>query len=298
MRRVSLCCTPVDCVMVDEVHERGLDCDFLLLVLRDLVKQRRHTAFPLKVVLMSATIDASEFLNYFTVDPATGAALASNVVSAALFEIPGRTNFPIQEYWIDDLLQECSKIEQGPGGFRFRSVLDQKKLEPILGKGDEKNWSAQNWWETGSKKKHEYDPSIVCRCVEYISYIDPEPEGAAILIFAPGWREIQDTVKALEQLMMRGPSMRFEILRLHSTVPKHEQNRIFQRPPRGVRKVIVGSGLWDHVEFMEGRIFVSHRREVVVKAFYSCNVLVLRRGSTHAKKLSIYCAPIHTAVVE
>ena len=48
-------------VVVDEVHERSLDGDFLLIVLREAM--RRHPQ--LRVVLMSATLDADRFSAYF-----------------------------------------------------------------------------------------------------------------------------------------------------------------------------------------------------------------------------------------
>jgi HrpA-like RNA helicase len=48
-------------VVVDEVHERSLDTDFLLVLLRDVLKQRKD----LRVVLMSATLDADVFDRYF-----------------------------------------------------------------------------------------------------------------------------------------------------------------------------------------------------------------------------------------
>lgn len=48
-------------VIVDEVHERSLDSDFLLVLLRDLLPHRPT----LKVVLMSATLDAGAFERYF-----------------------------------------------------------------------------------------------------------------------------------------------------------------------------------------------------------------------------------------
>ena len=46
-------------VVVDEVHERSIDCDFLLLLLRRIM--RKNTA--VRVVLMSATVDAELFSN-------------------------------------------------------------------------------------------------------------------------------------------------------------------------------------------------------------------------------------------
>ena len=48
-------------VVVDEVHERSVDSDLLLLLLRDLAARRRD----LQIVLMSATADADMFSDYF-----------------------------------------------------------------------------------------------------------------------------------------------------------------------------------------------------------------------------------------
>lgn len=44
-----------------QVHERGLHTDFLLILLRRLLKERPE----LRVVLMSATVDPSAFQAYF-----------------------------------------------------------------------------------------------------------------------------------------------------------------------------------------------------------------------------------------
>ncbi|XP_044057641.1 probable ATP-dependent RNA helicase DHX34 isoform X2 [Siniperca chuatsi] len=64
-------------VIVDEVHERHLHCDFLLGVLRSLVADRPD----LRLILMSATINIKLFSDYFG--------------SAPVLQVPGRL-FPIQ----------------------------------------------------------------------------------------------------------------------------------------------------------------------------------------------------------
>jgi HrpA-like RNA helicase len=46
---------------VDEVHERDLDTDFLLIILRELLANRPG----LKLILMSATLNADMFSSYF-----------------------------------------------------------------------------------------------------------------------------------------------------------------------------------------------------------------------------------------
>lgn len=49
-------------VIVDEVHERNIDTDFLLSILRDLLPKRPD----LRLILMSATMNSSLFVNYFS----------------------------------------------------------------------------------------------------------------------------------------------------------------------------------------------------------------------------------------
>lgn len=51
-------------VIVDEVHERSVDSDLLLFLLRELLTRRRESA-P-KVILMSATAEAHLFASYFS----------------------------------------------------------------------------------------------------------------------------------------------------------------------------------------------------------------------------------------
>nr|GMC64641.1 DExH-box ATP-dependent RNA helicase DExH3 [Ipomoea batatas]GMC68144.1 DExH-box ATP-dependent RNA helicase DExH3 [Ipomoea batatas]GMD46616.1 DExH-box ATP-dependent RNA helicase DExH3 [Ipomoea batatas] len=48
-------------VFVDEIHERGMNEDFLLIVLKDLLPRRRD----LRLILMSATLNADLFSGYF-----------------------------------------------------------------------------------------------------------------------------------------------------------------------------------------------------------------------------------------
>ena len=57
-----------DCILIadclhHQVHERSLQSDFLLIILRDLVRRRPS----IRIILMSATVNASMFSNYFAV---------------------------------------------------------------------------------------------------------------------------------------------------------------------------------------------------------------------------------------
>ncbi|KAH6782372.1 RNA helicase family protein, partial [Perilla frutescens var. frutescens] len=48
-------------VFIDEIHERGMNEDFLIIVLKDLLPRRPE----LKLILMSATLNADLFASYF-----------------------------------------------------------------------------------------------------------------------------------------------------------------------------------------------------------------------------------------
>lgn len=53
--------TGVSHVIVDEVHERDINADFLLILLKMLVKKSQE----IKVVVMSATVNSDKFSQYF-----------------------------------------------------------------------------------------------------------------------------------------------------------------------------------------------------------------------------------------
>lgn len=69
-------------VILDEVHERTLSTDILMGVLKQLMSKRRD----LKLVVMSATLDAGRFQAYFDKSP--------------LLNVPGRTH-PVEILWTD-----------------------------------------------------------------------------------------------------------------------------------------------------------------------------------------------------
>lgn len=73
-------------VIVDEIHERDVNSDFIMVVLRDMV-----TTYPdLRVILMSATIDTTLFSDYFG--------------SCPVIEVPGRA-FAVKQYFLEDTVE-------------------------------------------------------------------------------------------------------------------------------------------------------------------------------------------------
>lgn len=76
-----------DAVIIDEAHERGVQIDLLLLLLKELIKKRPT----FKLIIMSATVNEKIFINYFPEKE-----FKFGFVDAG--EVP---NFPIKEYFLD-----------------------------------------------------------------------------------------------------------------------------------------------------------------------------------------------------
>ncbi|KAL0430195.1 UNVERIFIED_CONTAM: DExH-box ATP-dependent RNA helicase DExH5, mitochondrial [Sesamum radiatum] len=73
-------------IIVDEIHERGINEDFLLIVLKDLLPRRPE----LRLILMSATLDAELFSSYFG--------------GAPVVQIPGFT-YPVRTHFLESILE-------------------------------------------------------------------------------------------------------------------------------------------------------------------------------------------------
>lgn len=69
---------------------------------------------------------------------------------------------------------------------------------------------------------------------------EAEPLGA-ILIFLPGFAEIDQLVKALQRHPRIGRGAR--VFPLHSSLPSNQQKSIFQRMPPGVRKIVASTNI-------------------------------------------------------
>lgn len=227
------------CVFVDEAHERDVNCDLLLMFLRDLVAKRRRSGHnPLKVVLMSASMDSGVFVRYFREPIASSGSISG--LTTSLFEIPGKTNFPISEYWLGDMEgSESSGMEgENTGGHVV--------METTGGRG-----ASALKFPAPALPPPKFAPGLVVKAMEFIEDLEVR-EGAAtpgaVLVFVPGWEEIKSTIDELTSLSTRlGNKVYYKLLPLHSAVRKEEQKLIFEttegsRSPM-IRKIIVSTNI-------------------------------------------------------
>ena len=80
-------------VMIDEAHERSLNCDIALGLLKKIAKKRPE----LRIIISSATIDAERFQNYFNVNEFADASKSTSVV----LTVEGRT-YPVDIFYTLD----------------------------------------------------------------------------------------------------------------------------------------------------------------------------------------------------
>ncbi|KAI0308201.1 P-loop containing nucleoside triphosphate hydrolase protein [Multifurca ochricompacta] len=206
-------------VIVDEVHERDVDTDLLLVVLKRLLADRKAKGKPLKVVLMSATIDPALFQRYFSDE---------HNRPAKVIEIPGRT-FPVEQHFLDDFIVDLSLDPHAPPVFAEESV--SKYIHRELGPNIPPALSDY------------LKPPIAKRSIS-------EAEGAREDDLELPYPLIALTVCHVLQKSENGhvlPSpvrlWRYSIHLLHSSIPVAEQQMIFDPPPPGVRRIILSTNI-------------------------------------------------------
>ncbi|XP_043942704.1 ATP-dependent RNA helicase A [Protopterus annectens] len=238
-------------VIVDEIHERDINTDFVLVVLRDVVQ-----AFPdVRVILMSATIDTSMFQEYF--------------FSCPIIEVYGRT-FPVQEYFLEDCIQMTQFVppprdrRKGGKDDEGGDVADDDTncnliCEPDYGPETKRVMAQMNEKET---------PFELIEAL--LKYIESLGVPGAVLIFLPGWNLIYSVQKHLESNPHFG-GMSYRILPLHSQIPREEQRRVFDNVPPGVTKVILSTNIAETSITINDVVYVIDSCKQKVKLFTAHN---------------------------
>ncbi|KAI0914032.1 DEAD/DEAH box helicase [Ustulina deusta] len=201
-------------IVIDEVHERSLDTDFLLSIIRDVLKRRKD----LKLVLMSATLDAAAFKSYFT----------SEGLQVGLVEIAGRT-FPVEDYYLDDIIRMTNFTFER---YQGRDDHDEGLLDKDSQNGEDPIKKVIQ--KLGSRINYSLLAETTKAIDEELQYSNKK---GGILIFLPGVGEIKRTVDQLKSVSS------LHVLPLHASLDTREQRRVFKAPPAGKRKVVVATNV-------------------------------------------------------
>uniref|UniRef100_A0A5F5PS63 ATP-dependent DNA/RNA helicase DHX36 n=1 Tax=Equus caballus TaxID=9796 RepID=A0A5F5PS63_HORSE len=236
-------------IVLDEIHERNLQSDVLMTVVKGLLNFRPD----LKVILMSATLNAEKFSEYFGNCP--------------MIHIPGFT-FPVVEYLLEDIIEKIRYVpeqkehrSQFKRGFMQGHVNRQEKEEkeaiykerwPDYVKELRKRYSASTVGVMEMMDDDKVDLNLIAALIRYIVL---KEEDGAILVFLPGW----DNISTLHDLLMSQvmfKSDKFLIIPLHSLMPTVNQTQVFKRTPPGVRKIVIATNIAETSITIDDVVFV------------------------------------------
>ncbi|XP_057469455.1 DExH-box ATP-dependent RNA helicase DExH6-like [Actinidia eriantha] len=308
-------------IIVDEIHERDRNSDFMLAILRDMLPSYPH----LRLVLMSATLDAERFSQYFGGSP--------------IIRVPGFT-YPVKVFYLEDVLSilkgaesnhlDCTSEDTTAEQFElteeYRIALDEainlawsndefeSLLDLVSSEGTPQIFNYQHSLsgmtplmvfagkgrvgdvcmllsfgadchlrandgttalELAERENQEEAADIIRNHMEkvpsnseeekellnkYLSTSNPElvdvvlieqllrkicmdSTDGAILVFLPGWDDINKVRERLCTSPFFKNSSKYIISALHSMVPSEEQKKVFRKSPPGCRKIVLSTNI-------------------------------------------------------
>ncbi|CAM71746.1 RNA editing associated helicase 2,putative;with=GeneDB:Tb927.4.1500 [Leishmania infantum JPCM5] len=221
-------------VIIDEIHERDMNSDFILMLLRQVLEKRRD----IRIVLMSATLQAGDFQAYFG--------------GAPLIQVEGHI-FPVKEFFLEDLvpfarehncltplLKEAAGVA-GSGGKREGDASTQSEIggaraPVVVSNADDAAASTPppRYGFLEASTPIDY-PTIQFAIEQALRMIDIAD--SSILVFLPGWEDIRKARDVLER------NTSFYVLPLHSAVSAESQLKCFLPPPPGKVKIILSTNI-------------------------------------------------------
>ena len=297
-------------IIVDEVHERTVQSDFLLIILKMLLDSRND----LKVILMSATIDCDRISDYFHHSP--------------IIKIPGRL-FPVEISYLEDLIETTKYVleedspycipasqlceEQrttvaitGAGGTKQKTNLCWSKEDIVDMSGlDKESYSKHTRMTVTRMKPYKVNMDLILHLLNYIATNGAEVQGA-VLIFLPGLADIQELYELLQTDRTFSKSGKYQILALHSVLSSEDQSAAFKIPPPGVRKIVLATNIAetgvtipdvvyviDTGKVKENRYIESSRMNALEEVFIS-KASAKQRSGRAGRVRNGYCYRLYT----
>lgn len=259
-------------VILDEVHERSVDADLLTMLMKLLM----HCSPKVRLIVMSATLQAKLFAHYFA--PCEELVMAEGLHTLRQKAAPAVANevkpifvgvrtYPVENIFLD----EIDKHFTITGGLARQGI--DKALQGFWGmsssrkgKGKGKSKNKDSGAASGFKRP---EPQITQGfdelCKELVQQM--ARERCTMIVFLPGIADITSFYETLAPLDTSRADRRssFEawddaggatpvassvnggvalrIYPMHSLIPREEQEEVFKPPPAGVCHVVLASNI-------------------------------------------------------
>lgn len=191
-------------IILDEVHERTLEMDFLLLVIKKLQKSNSQST---RVILMSATAETEKLRDYF--GDYYGHPYNRHQ-AAPLVTVDKPSNYSIHIAYLDDLygfIPTARKMDLS------KTQIDKDGFETAI-----------SLVEAFDKMKVDNDNK------------------KSVLIFLPGIYEIEEMHRRMEDLITPR-NHKWILIPLHSSITSEEQDKVFMQTPLNYRKIILSTNI-------------------------------------------------------
>lgn len=237
--------TKYSAVVVDEVHERGVNVDLVLGFLRNMVSGMREGrgGVPLKLVAMSATADMESLLGFFQ-------------------QGLGKRE---EKDGVDDVEEWGGKSDEAEEPSRATSPLEDSNAKEVA---------------VCHIKGRQYPVKTIYSSEPVVDFVDAalkiifqihykEPMPGDILVFLTG----QETVEALEYLVNEyavgmDPALpKVLALPLFAALPQAAQQRVFLPPPPRTRKIVLSTNIAETSVTVSGVRYVVDCGKAKMKQF-------------------------------
>uniref|UniRef100_A0A8C5TE73 RNA helicase n=1 Tax=Malurus cyaneus samueli TaxID=2593467 RepID=A0A8C5TE73_9PASS len=215
-------------VIVDEVHERSVQSDFLLVILKEILHKRSD----LHLILMSATVDSEKFSSYFSHCP--------------ILRISGRS-YPVEIFHVEDIIEATGYVLEKDSEYCQKFLKEEEYVPMQSGSGiDLAPYYAKYSGRTQQAILYMNPYKINLELIlELLAYLDRSPQfkniEGAVLIFLPGLAHIQQLYDLIST--DRRFNLRDRLIALHSVLSTQDQAAAFTLPPLGIRKIVLATNI-------------------------------------------------------
>ncbi|OAL39335.1 hypothetical protein AYO20_01205 [Fonsecaea nubica] len=249
-------------IIVDEVHERDIQIDLVLSLLRKTIRARKvaQESFP-KVILMSATIDPTTFVDYFKQPAEDGTTLKVDSL-----DVEGRRAY-VEAHYLPEILSELSQegdlhpsIRQLIQGGHKQSSAQHIEHELHFSARQTKLASSHSGALSSDEvlplpgAPYEIDspgftgPMRVGLAVSVIVHIAKTKPDGDVLVFFPGSTDMEKVELLLTSgrfaclgLDFQDPN-KFRLFKLHSR-RRETNDQVFEPVPEGCRRIILTTNI-------------------------------------------------------